>query len=289
MKRLAIILLALLIAVPAFGASTIHRRLEPETVTASTALSGVNPNWFDQNQVYRAIKHNEKIVSGPTSVAAGSALMDLTTANAFAAPATIDLTAYQTGNYIAHFQAGGLVCAAWISATAPGGLDTTEIISAADDRNFATDTGWWSKASGVTIPADGKCSFTAVAQYGALNKTGQHTAGALYLASFEITDYTSGAVRLLLGGTSDGINRQSVGSFTSYGTATTGGSIGIMNYSATAVTLKFTNISYLKINTPAATGALLLSTKGGSRGWLIAPPSGWNGNAAVTVSILAAY
>jgi len=97
--------------------------------------------------VWNGGKPPARIVS-TGSITAGNALMDTTTANAFAAPAGVDLTAFQTGKYKYRLfnDSGILQAEAWISATAPGG-ETLDV----DLLNGWNLTSGWTVIVGMII------------------------------------------------------------------------------------------------------------------------------------------
>jgi hypothetical protein len=76
----------------------------------------------------------------------------------------------------------------------------SELITVAADRDFSSDTGYWTKNAGVTI-SGGACVFTAVANGLGLQKGGLVSAGKFYEVSFEITAYTAGGFAIYAGGT----------------------------------------------------------------------------------------
>ena len=194
-------------------------------VTIVSSKGGATYNWFNKDSAfnwndasgytYQIIKENRTTLIATSNITAGNALMDTTTANAFAAPVGVDLTAYQDGRHLAHFtDSSGYVAVGWISATAPSG-----------------------EALGAEI------------------NSGTLTISKLYkITATEANHFGTGYL----------VDRY----FTSLGTETCDAN------------------NKVKENTmPAATGALLLSSKGGSRGYLYKHAS-FDPNGALTLKIL---
>jgi hypothetical protein len=233
-----------------------------------------------------AIISNRGIFSGnrktlPTktgTIAAGALKADLT-ATAFA-EFGVNLTSYQTGDYILKiinnttlYEARG-----YISATAPGGLTvSTDLLS-----------GWnltdpWTKNSSVTIVDADSFSSTAA---GSVWKAGL-VSGRLYKRTFERnTTATSAVFRTLSSGTT-ALNPNDAGLSTGnnyYIADATYDSVCVRN--GGAGTTDITSMKCEYISDCAATGALILSTKGGAtRAWTYIHPS-FNGNLASTYQIL---
>jgi hypothetical protein len=205
---------------------------------------------------------------------AGALYADLTTANAFAAPA--DLSAYQDGNHILWANDGTNTLMAWISATAPGG----ETLGADIFSGFNFTSGWTKNTGSETIIDANSFSTTAA---GGLQKNVM-TVGSLYKLVFArattatLADAYNGATpgtRIVFG----------TGSGTFYSTAR---EVTFFLRNSTAGQTDVSTMELYNVTDCAATGALLLSTKGGARGF-ISLPSAFNGNLAGTYRILRSY
>ena len=238
-------------------------------------------------EVYRVLNAPAVLTS---SVTAGNALVDSTDANSFIAPVGVDLTPYQDGRHIAHLtDSSGNVAFGWISATAPSGLDTTEIITGADDRTFASDTGWWSRTAGTDINTTtaGKAHWENITNGGwGLYKSGLLTGGRLYQTNATISGRTKGYIVWEL---SNSVVRSPImnadGTYQAYLTADNTGSVNLINRDLTGTTLDADNVSLLRITMPASTGALILNRQAGSRGFTYKSAS-WDANKAQTMKIL---
>ena len=67
MKRLFLILAALLLACPAWGTQTVYRHVQPATLAYDTLVAGVNPAWWTLNENVKAIYFGSGItISGFT-------------------------------------------------------------------------------------------------------------------------------------------------------------------------------------------------------------------------------
>jgi hypothetical protein len=230
----------------------------------------------------------------PYTVTARNLLADTTTANAFIAPVGVDLGQYR-GDMIEIWSGTTLWAQAWISETAPAGIDTTELLVNGDfsgtwSENVPQN---WSRTGTITgssyLVADDVNNRFQVVSDGAVMGVSQNvgTVGSLINYMLNLQTVVLGSARLILGsGSVTAIIKSSAGVLTGY--ATHNGSdnwIYLVRY-AEATNFTANSISALKVNTPASTGALLLSTKGGSRGWQYKHAS-FNPNVEVTLRILA--
>lgn len=231
-----------------------------------SAKGGTTRNWAQQGagfddttncryEIYRVL---QAPVIATHSISAGNALMDTTTANAFAAPVGVDLTAYQDGKHIlALYNASGYAAAGWISATAPSGESLTDVLTYA---TLNLTTGWTPTLSTIT-DAD---SFVNTTANGFALKS-LMSPGKLYKSSLSAT--VSGGTARIQGSSSNPIYAINGGG-DKYATATND-SLVIGNVSGgIGATTDITAINVASVDMPAATGALLLSSKGGSRGYI---------------------
>jgi hypothetical protein len=208
---------------------------------------------------------SSKSVLGPTAIAAGAALLDTTTANAFIGGGP-DLTAYQTGNFKIRLRntASQAIVEAWISATAPSGLaEVTDVLAGWNLTNwsggFASDSN--------TFTATNSGPYKTLVNAGSLYKTN-------YVA-------TSGRA---ISGASTNILALNLG-VDKYATA---GTNAVQLYAVGGpTTVDVTSLSSYLVTSPASTGALLLSTKSGSRGYL-RKDAAFDPNAAMTIEVFSA-
>lgn len=213
--------------------------------------------------------YKTQVASG--SISAGAALIDLTTANALIGG--IDVSAFR-GCVLYLLQGGVIKNWGHISATAPGGEALTEQMSDPlfDNTAFWTKEAGWAVAAGVataTNVAGTSCYETVNVTKGALIKTvaivNSKASGSLY-AFFD-----GGAASSLAAGTT-----------IKYRTVATGGSRAWGLYGETSLNAEIASISYGRVTDCAITGGLILSTKGGARGW---NGTGLDPNAAMTYKI----
>jgi hypothetical protein len=227
---------------------------------------------------------SSKSVLGPTAIAAGAALLDTTTANAFIGGGP-DLTAYQTGNYKIRLRntASQAVAEAWISATAPSGYDApTEMLDDPIMNNAAKwTTTTWTVSGGKATTAGGAT----------LLQIKTRTSGSLYVASLDVDSRTAGSVGLYDHPSAPTFIiplASTTGTRTGYRTftqATGEWFIGISGASTFAGVVD--NASYKNVTMPTSAGALLLSTKSGSRGYL-RKDAAFDPNAAMTIEVFSA-
>jgi hypothetical protein len=88
----------------------------------------------------------------------------------------------------------------------------SNIVTPAANSTFTSDTGFWSKDTGVTI-SGGSANWTATAATFQLYKTLQLTVGKYYEATFTISSITSGGLRCNIGGNL-GTVRTTAGTYT---------------------------------------------------------------------------
>jgi hypothetical protein len=212
-------------------------------------------------------------------IAAGNALIDATDANAFAAPVGVDLTPYQDGRHIlALYDASGYAAIAHISATAPSGEDAPVDLLASLDL-----TSGWNFSDAVVTSTN---SFTATGAISVAYKSSVLVNNGLYKSSLSATA-TSGIVSIRASGYKPefAANGASNSYVTNYGSAGPT-QLRLYDYLCSVGSLTtITSASMARVTMPAATGVLLLSTKGGSRGWVYKSAS-FDPNAAMTAKIL---
>ncbi|MFA5377515.1 MAG: hypothetical protein WC455_17320 [Dehalococcoidia bacterium] len=257
---------------------------------------------------HRSPSGTRTTIAGVVSVAsgtyaAGALYADLTTANAFAAPA--DLSSYQDGNHILWASDGTNTLMAWISATAPGGetLDVEKISNPSFDLNT---NGWVGSGATLASVAGGQTNncleltrTSGTTQLAYVNPVVAIDVGALVKVTAYIKSGSSGNESCRIGlqnssstylGTTSGTSSGDWVLYTVYGTTNTATTYvaSLEKRTDTAGTMLFDTASAKRVTDCAATGALLLSTKGGARGF-ISLPSAFNGNLAGTYRILRSY
>jgi hypothetical protein len=236
-----------------------------------------------------------KVLSAPVvatgTIAAGAMKMDTTTANAFS-EFGVDLSAYQDGRHILalYNTTGGYAALAHISATAPGGETLATTGGPLNNGELVTDPGFdddgsWTKDTGWTISGS-KAVATSVLVNQCVYQTISYPVGGLVklvsimdvLTLGTWTEYVPGLGTVFLN------NHSTADTFTYYRNAVVGTQrIGLC--ATTTLTGTSPNISAKQVTAPATTGALLLSTKGGSRGFIDKSAS-FNPNAEITYKVL---
>jgi len=253
--------------------------------TIVSAKAGETYNWTYKNPnfTYNAASYYvviKKIVGEVTvasgDITAGNALIDSTTANAFAAPVGVDLSAYQTGKYrldLYQTSTGVLWAQGFISATAPSGL----ALSATDLASGWNITNWTLGSGNVSITdADTYVSTAGAGIYKNLGLVSQR------LYQFVIAGTVSAGFCRLLDFDGTSYNPNAFG--TTYGTwKTTNRPVYL--YNSAAATTDITTLQIKQVTMPAATGALLLSSYGGSRGFVFKHAS-FDPNAALSYKIV---
>lgn len=209
------------------------------------------------------------------SVSARALLCDSTTANAFIAPTGIDFTPYR-GKQIEIWSGSTLWARAWVSGTAPGGenLDANLLLG------LDLTTGW-NKATNTTI--NNASTFTGVSGSNYVYKASVVTALALYKSSFAC-NVSAGTALLCENATAErfAVNGES----NKYHTVPQSSSTAVWIYNSVPSVIEVTTATIQRVLDPAPTGALLLSSNGGSRGYAYKHAS-FDPNEAVTLRVLA--
>jgi hypothetical protein len=96
----------------------------------------------------------------------------------------------------------------------------SELITAQADREFTSDTGWWSKDTGCSInttTGEGVINTSTVG-YGIYRASGNNivTAGKMYLVKYTIKSIASGSVQIKMGELSLGAYRTTTGTYYEY-------------------------------------------------------------------------
>jgi hypothetical protein len=210
-----------------------------------------------------------------SEITAGNALIDSTTDNAFIAPVGVDLSPYR-GKFMELWSGSTLWAQAWISATAPSGESLTDVLTYAT-LNL---TSGWTPTSVTITDAD---SFVNTSANGYPIKLALLVRGKLYKSSIVATA-SAGTVRVQ--GSSSTPYYAVNGAGNMYATAINSDMVLANFNGGIGATTDITALNVASVDMPAATGALLLSTQGGSRGWAYKHAS-FNPNAALTMRILA--
>jgi hypothetical protein len=188
----------------------------------------------------------------------------------------VDLSAYQTGKYrldLYQTSTGILWAQGFISATAPSGEALTDIIGGTNpalrNGDFSLgDNGDWQKQSTWAI-SGGVAIATLTSTSGYLYQLNLPTNGILVKMSGDFT-VSNGSARFALNGnvvSSPAIT--ATGSYSAYRTVINNFANGVYAPSGGGgFTGTVDNLFFQQVTMPAATGALLLSSYGGSRGFV---------------------
>ena len=134
----------------------------------------------------------------------------------------------------------------------------TDLVTNGD---FATDTGWTKQNSGSTI-SGGKLNQASVPNGQNVFQTPPLTVGLIYSATFTISNYTAGGVRVLIGSTGATTTKSSNGTFTV--TATAAGNTTLYIQAIGTTTLSVDNISVLEVTEEDASYADMCMQTGAS-------------------------
>jgi hypothetical protein len=135
------------------------------------------------------------------------------------------------------------------------GVLGNELITNSADRDFSSDTGFWTRGTGITI-ADNVCYFNTASTVG-LRRNLLISSGKTYTVVFTIS-YTSGGVRLWVGGNSTSTTYSASGTYTK--TIISDG-LSLVFESVGATVLDIDNVSIKEVTLPSATFALGSQTK----------------------------
>lgn len=238
---------------------------------------------------YEIVKVLDAPVIATQAISAGAALIDSTTANAFYGGADLDCTNYQDGRHLAHFtDSSGQVAVAWISGTAPSGEALGDELITSWTNNAGSYPFETFTTSGINITSAINSSGLGYASTPSLgNLSGQ------LLKLVANTTLTGGSLRLHVpisetGASPNNLDTGVIDSTrieTKYGTVDS----ALARYVNISTSNTSTNGSMIpsvkRVTMPAATGALLLSAKGGDRGWMLKSAT-WDPNKAQTLRIL---
>lgn len=179
------------------------------------------------------------------------------------------LVPYADGNHLVEiYDASNRMLQGYLKAQGSGET-YTELVTG-DNSTFASDTGFWAKSPGIVIGSN-VCTFQNQlwASTSGIYKEFQTNTGCLYYSSFDIVSISgsSPGFRAIYGGSSDVLNRgtlrSSPGTYTEYKTCNSG---TYMAFNATQTTMQgaIDNVIYKQVLTPSASGATIVSTKGGT-------------------------
>lgn len=231
------------------------------------------------------IKVFPSVVVPATAITAGNMLADLTTANAFVAPVGVNFADYRDGRCMIEVinTATGYKAVGFISATAPSpvgdGLDS-ELVTNGD---FSSATGWVQQ-SGWTI---GSNIATSVVSDNLYRADISLATGCLYKGSLSVLTVTANSVDLTFyDGTFRVLFSNAVSNSYGYQTSNytrTDGQIYIQGKGLFSGTVD--DCSLKRVLSPASTGALLLATQNGARGWAY-KNANFDGNALSSYKII---
>jgi hypothetical protein len=200
----------------------------------------------------------------------------------------------------------------------------SEIITPVANQDFSSDTGYWSKDTGVTI-GGGVCTFTLALNTYALYKNSILTAGVYYEITFTINSISAGGLKVFVYGATSS-TYSTAGTYTvrllalgtvansfqiyAVGTATTAvidnvslkqvtGNHRFQNTAANRPTLsarynlltkteQFDNAAWTAVGTSVATTSPIAAPNGGSA-YLATQTTGYINSAAITVSTSVSY
>ena len=200
----------------------------------------------------------------------------------------------------------------------------SEIITPVANQDFSSDTGYWSKDTGVTI-GGGVCTFTSALNTYALYKNSILTAGVYYEVTFTINSISAGGLKVFVYGASSS-TYSTVGTYTvrllALGTIANSFQIYAVGASTTAVidnvslksiagnpryqstdanrpilsarynlltkTEDFSNAVWTAVGTSVATTSPIAAPNGGSA-YLATQTTGYINSAAITVSTSVSY
>ncbi len=187
----------------------------------------------------------------------GTAFVDTSDATLAAALAA------NAGKYLVITDASGRYLKGWIKAAGTGETLGDELFTNGD---CSSDTGWvlntgWSISGGKLVKGAAVGSYA----YGYQNIA--KTAGALYFGSFDVDSIASSNTALVLTGTPLLMMPTSdiTGTRTGYATYQSGSNtVGAYMSNRDIATAQYDNFSLKRVLTPSATGATIVSTKGGT-------------------------
>ncbi|MCX5677846.1 MAG: hypothetical protein NTY76_01930, partial [Candidatus Omnitrophica bacterium] len=210
--------------------------------------------------------------------AGGTYLGDFTTGTAFAWLFGADLSTYagtdsdSTPYYIILTDSAGKTAKGYIAAGGTGEALGTELITASDDRTFASDTGYWSHSPGVVSIADGVCHFSnsmnngiSHAQFAVMTKN------KLYKSLLTISNYSQGGAYAASWADGAGVSHTFRSNGNKSGYYVGGSYFGFIAAVSGATTLDIDDISLKQVTEPAASSSgglhIVSASNGATRNW----------------------
>jgi hypothetical protein len=176
---------------------------------------------------------------------------------------------------------GGKTLVGWVKSAGTGET-TTELLTVAADRTFASDTGFWTKSAAEITISGGKANWASSDVEQGLDHASIATVGLLYKGVMTISNWVEGNVRWVSGAyaTAHGSNA----TFTDYITSTHA-NIHILAH-ANPTTLKVDDISFSSVDLPSTDGVRIVSTKQGTNyNWASNDGLAPNGSYTLVVSL----
>lgn len=244
MKRLFLIFLLLIIAVPCFGGQTLKRHLEPETVNYFS-LPSSSGDQFTLNEQIKLIKYN----GGSGTLSGLVANFSNATGFQFVTNPSVDLRKW-IGYYITFTSSVGNTLKVKVSAAGTAetlGDELTGDATFDDGTKWTADAGWavsGGKANATTV-AINKLVYT---------KASVNTVGALYKMVSVCDSITSGTFAHRLTGETSGATYNSTGTKTDYITKLTFTARYFGINPVSTLTASFTDFSVKQVLTPSSTG-----------------------------------
>lgn len=232
MKRLFLIFLLLLIAIPCFG-QTLKRHLEPETVNYCSLSGASCTDQFTFNEQIKLIKYN----SGSVTLSGLTCNISNATSYLFVSNPSSDLRKW-LGYYITFTSSTGNTLKVKVSAVGTGETLQTNIFA-----SFNFTSGW--STSNATIIDATNFNVTSASNYIRTNNT--HTIGALYKSSFSAIGIPNNYLR-----DNNGVILCARDGSNNYATAL--GNSTLINGNTGTGNLQVTTLVSQKVLTPSATG-----------------------------------
>lgn len=123
----------------------------------------------------------------------------------------------------------------------------TEKITNAADREFSSDTGWWTKSGGSVVISGGACNFISSPQGSYILKGGL-TLNKWFKITYDVLNYSSGIVRYSFGANVNGTSRNANGTYSEYLYCSAGGGIYFEVIGAGTNSLSIDNVSVQEVS-----------------------------------------
>ena len=228
------------------GSSEYMSKSSPTNLDLNGAerVLGTNNTGFEGTPILWAGKGNHSSVQSSTDKKTGTYSLAITSS---AAGNATNCDTLPSSAYTPLVAGEKYTFEGWARGT---GVLGSELITNSADRDFSSDTGFWAKEDGTITISGGAAHFTNSTALKALYKTSFLTIGLTYAITFEVKNFSSGAVRTWSGSTAQSPYYSANGTYTWYFVAGST-SLNFLSNSTGTTTLDIDNVSIKPVTLPS--------------------------------------